>query len=158
MQHRRTKWVWTDGFSSGVWRWECSCTFYVRLRYENINYNLLNNQLMSRSQTQGHFSDGSRSLGKVMSEIPFPTVSFSSSTLLICFPCSASTLLVWHQEGHHRSLQTVALSDHQLTRGTTRWPGPPADGQNWKIAVKTVTCACSGCRCSVAVTCWIRST
>ena len=23
MQHRRTKWVWTDGFSSGVWKWEC---------------------------------------------------------------------------------------------------------------------------------------
>jgi len=26
MQHRRTKWVWTDGFSSGVWKWECFCT------------------------------------------------------------------------------------------------------------------------------------
>ena len=26
MHHRRTKWVWTDGFSSGVWRWECFCT------------------------------------------------------------------------------------------------------------------------------------
>ena len=23
MQHRRTKWVWIDGFSSGVWKWEC---------------------------------------------------------------------------------------------------------------------------------------
>jgi len=23
MQHRRTKWVWTDGFSSGVRKWEC---------------------------------------------------------------------------------------------------------------------------------------
>ena len=26
MQHGRTKWVWTDGFSSGVWKWECFCT------------------------------------------------------------------------------------------------------------------------------------
>ena len=23
MQHRRTKWVWIGGFSSGVWKWEC---------------------------------------------------------------------------------------------------------------------------------------
>ena len=23
MQHRRTKWVCIDGFSSGVWKWEC---------------------------------------------------------------------------------------------------------------------------------------
>ena len=23
MQHRRTKWVWIHGFSSGVWKWEC---------------------------------------------------------------------------------------------------------------------------------------
>ena len=23
MQHRRTKWVWIDGFLSGVWKWEC---------------------------------------------------------------------------------------------------------------------------------------
>jgi len=23
MQHRRTRWVWIDGFSSGVWKWEC---------------------------------------------------------------------------------------------------------------------------------------
>ena len=23
MQHRRTKWVWIDGFSSGIWKWEC---------------------------------------------------------------------------------------------------------------------------------------
>jgi len=23
MQHRRTKWVWTDGFSSSIWKWEC---------------------------------------------------------------------------------------------------------------------------------------
>ena len=21
--HRRTHWVWIDGFSSGVWKWEC---------------------------------------------------------------------------------------------------------------------------------------
>ena len=26
MQHRRTKWVWIDGFSSGIWKWECFCT------------------------------------------------------------------------------------------------------------------------------------
>jgi len=25
-QHRRTKWVWTNGFSSGVWKWEYFCT------------------------------------------------------------------------------------------------------------------------------------
>ena len=23
MQHRRTNWVWIDGFSNGVWKWEC---------------------------------------------------------------------------------------------------------------------------------------
>jgi len=23
MQHKRTKWVWIDGFPSGIWKWEC---------------------------------------------------------------------------------------------------------------------------------------
>jgi len=30
MQHRRTKWVWIDGFSSGVWKWECFRTVECR--------------------------------------------------------------------------------------------------------------------------------
>ena len=97
MQHRRTKWVWIDGFSSGVWKWECFRT----VEYQQVESSRwMEQQQKKRDGPVRCVCEGQRSLEHQK------TVLFIIYMYLQTYLCYSNKLIDWYVYSIWQDLRT----------------------------------------------------
>jgi len=116
MQHRKTKWVWIDGFSSGVWKWECFRTVKCQqvessrwMEHQQKNRNgpvqcvceerWCNTKKICHRAQSPRWCMGLYQLTKIRWSGCGPHINYANSILVWCWRCSGSRRLrAWRRQ------------------------------------------------------------